>query len=62
MIVENEKVKVWINIPSSYHFALLKVSSLSIQDILEKFRMDGTPARSDLVPIQPKVTDNRPFA
>lgn len=28
MIVENEKVKVWINIPSSYHFALLKVSML----------------------------------
>lgn len=33
---------------------LASVSSLSIQDILEKFRMDGTPARSDLVPIQPK--------
>jgi len=33
---------------------LASVSSLSIQDILEKFRMDGTPARSDLVPIQPR--------
>ena len=26
--MENDKVKVWINIPSSYHFVLLKVSML----------------------------------
>ncbi|XP_078365536.1 mdm2-binding protein-like [Oculina patagonica] len=33
---------------------ITSVSSLSIQDILEKFSMDGTPARSDLVPVEPR--------
>ena len=28
MTMENDKVKVWINIPCSYHFVLLKVSML----------------------------------
>lgn len=31
------------------------VSSLSISDILEKFRRDGTPVRSDLVRLEPRV-------
>ncbi|KAJ7337184.1 hypothetical protein OS493_010040 [Desmophyllum pertusum] len=40
---------------TTQHFPLLtSVSSLSIQDILEKFRMDGTPVRKDLVPVQPR--------
>ncbi|XP_066019956.1 mdm2-binding protein [Pocillopora verrucosa] len=33
---------------------LASVSSLSISDILEKFRRDGTPARSDLVRLEPR--------
>lgn len=49
----NARINDSVTDESTKHFqSFTSVSSLSIQDILEKFRMDGTPVRSDLVPLQ----------
>ncbi|RMX56682.1 hypothetical protein pdam_00002431 [Pocillopora damicornis] len=51
----NARVNDSVADESTKNYPLLaSVSSLSISDILEKFRRDGTPARSDLVRLEPR--------